>query len=42
MFVPVGAAMLLVYKIEVGRAPVSWSGQACTNRFVENALREFG
>jgi hypothetical protein len=41
MFVPVGAAMLLVYKIEVRRAPVLRSGQTCTNRFLENALREF-
>jgi hypothetical protein len=36
-----GAAMLLVYKIEVRRASVLWSGKAYTNLFVENALREF-
>jgi len=42
MFVAVGAAMLLVYKIEVGRAPVLRSSQTYTNRFLENALREFG
>jgi hypothetical protein len=42
MFAAVGAAMLLVYKIEVRRASVLWSGQFYTNRFVDNALREFG
>ena len=41
MFVPVGAAILLVYKIEMPRAPVLRSGQTYTNRFLENALREF-
>jgi hypothetical protein len=40
MFVPMGAAMLLVRKIEVRRASVLWSGQTYTNLFFENALRE--
>lgn len=39
MFEAAGAVMRLVYKIEVRRASVLWSGPFYT--FVDNALRKF-
>jgi len=41
MPVSAGTALLLVPKNAVRHAPMLWSGQTCTNRFVENALREY-